>query len=509
MRSDNVLRNTLFLTLSGILAKTFDFIFRVYYSRTLGSEGMGIFSLCLGAFGIVLNLVTGGVGIAVSKTVSEHYAKGRYCEAFKTVNAAISAVGTIGLLVLIIICCFSEEIAKFLIKEQRVKLALILISPSVIFMGISYGVKGYFYASRRVIVPASSEFLEQAVKITVIRFLLKKLLPYGTEYGCAAVCLGLSIGEFCSCVYLYTFYRRDKLRLASYKIPAFDKAVLLRILKISMPIMLSSILCSFLRMYEDVLIVDVLKKSGSDKALALSIYGEIHGMVMPFIVFPLTLLSSCFTLLVPEISRAYHLKNEVRLKTLISRLYRFSLMFGFFVYCIFFVMGRDLAGLLYNNREIAPYINALSLIAPFMFIDSVSAGILNGMGKQIYLFIYSILDSLGRILLIYLLMPRYGINSFIVIIIISNAFTSVLTFKKVIKLSKIGIKNSGRLWRHILAVSVTCMASKFFKINGASASSTVFGVAFLGMIYFVTALLTGSANIGDFKWIRSRLFSGT
>ena len=58
------------LTTTGVIAKTVDFTFRAYYSKHLGAEGMGIYSLIMSIFGIVLSLSSAGMGVAVSRLVS-------------------------------------------------------------------------------------------------------------------------------------------------------------------------------------------------------------------------------------------------------------------------------------------------------------------------------------------------------------------------------------------------------------------------------------------------------
>lgn len=72
MAKRTVAANMLVLGLSGIMAKTFDFAFRAYYSRILGTEGMGLLSLGFSLHGVLLTFATAGLGVAVSKTTSEY-----------------------------------------------------------------------------------------------------------------------------------------------------------------------------------------------------------------------------------------------------------------------------------------------------------------------------------------------------------------------------------------------------------------------------------------------------
>ena len=269
----NVRRSTILLTVSGIIAKTIDFLFRAYYSQKLGSEGMGIFSLVFSVHSIMLTAATGGLGVAVSKLVSEQYVSRSLDGIKKTMKIALTAVISLSLPVIGCATAFSDEIAQQLLKEPRCARSIVFLSPSILFMGISYCIKGYFYASRKVIRPASSEFLEQAVKIASIRFLLAKWLPSGIEHGCEAVFLGLSAGEFSSCLYLSLLYAADSRRLRGGSLSAGSVSAIARV---ALPVMASSLASSFLRMQEDVWIVAGLKSYGLDHTAALSSYGSLH-----------------------------------------------------------------------------------------------------------------------------------------------------------------------------------------------------------------------------------------
>ena len=74
----------------------------------------------------------------------------------------------------------------------------------------------------------------------------------------------------------------------------------------------------------------------------------------------------------------------------------------------------------------------LSFLCPFMFADSLSCAILNGMGNQFSMLCYSVSDSLLRLLGIYALLPRWGMPAMLLIIAGSNLYTCTLTVRKVL-----------------------------------------------------------------------------
>ncbi len=430
---NQMLQSAGILAFSGISAKSFDFAFRAFYSRQLGTEGMGLLSLGFGLHGVMLTVCTAGLGVAVSKVVSEYLERKEFLAVRQSMKLALWGVGCLGLFVMLLILLGAEWIAANLLGDARVSAGLCCLVPSVLFMGISYCLKGYFYACRKVWIPASSEFLEQAVKFVAISTLLRLLLPKGIAYGCAAVFAGISIGEFSSCLYLTLFYFAKLPKQADGE---KKKPVLMPLLQVSFPSMLSSLSGSVLRMQEEVWIVSALKRFGLTHGAAVGGLGIVHGLVMPMLVFPLTLLGSVTTLLVPEIARRNAMPDKTRLQHAVKKVYGLGLLAGIGVWLLFLLFAEPLTLSVYGNKEIAPVVRTLAVLSPVMVTDSLSCAILNGLGKQLPLLVYSISDSMLRLGLIYLLVPRYGMSALYAVIALSNLFTCALSLHTVRRFCK-------------------------------------------------------------------------
>lgn len=506
MSNQNVFKNTLLLTLSGILAKTIDFSFRAYYSKLLGSVGMGLFSLVFSVHGIMLTVATAGLSVAISKTVSEQLAARRFGAVRKTMRTAIIAVSVLSLAVIALTIFGSKWIAVYFLRDERTALSLCLLAPSILFMSISYCIKGYFYAARKVIRPASSEFLEQAVKITVISALLKLWLPKGVEYGCCAVFLGLSIGEFSSCAYLSVLYWLESRRLCG---GGEQKRLLSRLLKISVPTMTNSLTGSFLRMQEDVWIVSGFRRTMS-KEEAMGRYGEIQGMVLPLLMFPLSLFSSFVTLLVPEIARADSNHNQKRLVSLISRVFKFGALAGTLVMCVFSIFSDELAVCVYGTKAIAPILRTLAFLCPVMVIESVSCGILNGLGQQFKMLKYSLIDSCVRLSVIYFLVPLGGVNMLLMMIAASNLLTCSMVLHRVFRLTAAPFEFRSWVAKPALSAIAAFFITKplyhvwiapFFSASGA----LTLGILTAAAVYLFANVAIGGISKADICWVKERL----
>ena len=423
-------KNAAVLAFSGICAKTFDFAFRTYYSVKLGAEGVGLLALGFGLHGVMLTVATAGLGVATSKIVSEYLEQREYGAVRQSMKIAVYGVACLSLIIILLTFIGADAIAEYVLGDARISTGLCCLAPSILFMGISYCLKGYFYAARKAWIPAGSEFLEQGVKFAAISTLLAIFLPRGISYGCAAVFAGISIGEFSSCMYLTLFFLRETV---SMKKGERCRGIPLAIIKISFPSMLSSFAGSALRMQEEVWIVSAFKGYGMSHSGAVSSLGIIYGMVMPMLVFPLTLAGSVTTLLVPEIARRNTLADKSRLIGLVKRVYRAGVMAGIAVLAVFEIFAKPLTGFLYHDVSIAEWVRVLAWLCPVMFADSLSCAMLNGLGKQFSLLFYSISDSLIRLVLIFAFIPKIGMPALAGVIVISNLYTCALSVGGVVR----------------------------------------------------------------------------
>lgn len=490
--------------MSGIFAKTIDFLFRTFYIRQLGSEGAGLLSLAFSAHSIMLTLSSAGISVAVSKIVSAHFAKGNVFMARKSLITSMKMTFFASLVLCTFLLFSKSFIANNILKDKRCESLILCLAPSVVFMGLSYCLKGYFYSTRRIFPPASSEFLEQAVKITSITTLLRLLLPRGCEAGVMAVTIGYSLGECSSFLYLFLFCLKD------FKAPAkkeSSSSAVLPILKIALPALFASLLGSYFHMQEELLMISGLKKRGFTHSGALSAFGGISGMLIPLALFPLSLMSSFFSLLVPEISRAAERRTNTRLKDLSKKVYKFSHIGAFGILTIFFSALNEIPKLFYGLEGAGSQLLILSLLLPLIMCDSLSGGILNGTGKQSFLLFVTISECSLRLIICFLLVPRLGISA-IFIVFYAGVFLSFF-LRCTYALSLTGIRF--RTFEWFLCPFFLALFSAFFsgKILSFLINNSFWVKIIIGeVIYISLCLISGLIKKEEILWFKERLTPG-
>lgn len=78
------LSGTILLTLTGFLTKIIGFFYRIFLSRSIGEEGMGIYQLLAPIMALSYAFTSAGIQTAISKYTAAYHAQGRKRSALAT-----------------------------------------------------------------------------------------------------------------------------------------------------------------------------------------------------------------------------------------------------------------------------------------------------------------------------------------------------------------------------------------------------------------------------------------
>ena len=436
------IKNAVILTLTSLVLRFAGIIFKVYITRLIGSEGVGLYQLIFSFYMLAATFATSGISTAVTRLITEELALGSKKGTIRIFRRSVELTLIAALISVGIVFFGAEFIGKTIIGDERAILSLKILSFSLPFMGISSCIRGYFIALRRVTPNAFTQMLEQTVRIVMVLLLVNKFIHKGIAYACAAVLIGDAVAEGISCFVLYLCYISSKKHLNSLsgrKNPPYS--VIKHLTRIALPITSGRYLNTALRTAENVLVPKNLSLYPHSGANALSQFGMIKGMALPILFFPSTLLNSISTLLIPEMSEAVAKNMRSTIKKLTLKVLRLTTLLSIVCGLFFLFAGEKIGILIYNSSDIGNLLVALSPIVPFMYLDSVADGILKGLDQQIFTFQTAVSDSTIRIILILCLLPISGMKGFIGIMYFSNFLTCFLNVKRLCKVSGLKFKD--------------------------------------------------------------------
>ena len=164
---------------------------------------------------------------------------------------------------------------------------------------------------------------------------------------------------------------------------------------------------------ESVSIPAGLRSYGYDNATALSVYGVLTGMAFPMIFFPNALTGSVSVMLLPMISECYARGDDQGIRRAVLRTVKYCFLLGLACMGFFLLAGRLLGEGLYRSPLAGHFIRTLSLICPFLYLDTTLSSVLQGLGLAGRLFLINVTSLLVRLLFILLTVPRLGIRGYL------------------------------------------------------------------------------------------------
>lgn len=494
--------NTVILATTSLILSAAGIYFRAFVASKIGAEGVGLYQLISTVYLLAATFATSGISTAVTRLISEESAKGRGTRAIT--RRCFVLAGVFGILSCLFLFAGAPAIAAGWLGDDRCILSLRVMALDLPFLSLSSCLSGYFYAKRKAIFHAGTQIVEQLSLVVILMMIIETLTPLGLEYGCLSVVIASSAAEILSCGCSFLFYRFTD------KGPA-DRAKgdhsLRKVLKIALPVAGSSYLRTSLVVLENLIIPYKLIEFGQTRELSLSQFGMIKGMVIPILFFPSALIYSFSRLLVPEIAEAKALGKQDEVMRSVGRIVQFTLLLSILVAGVFLFFSSRLAMAIYHSEQAGALIRILAPLIPLMYLDNIVDAILKGLGQQNHSLMINIFDSIIRIFLIYLLIPRYGLLGFLAVLYCSNILNPMLSILRLISVTGLEVSVAKWIASPILAAVSSGVAVLLLEEHCSLFDSIGFSIVFMIVIYGFLLRFLGSLQKGDLLWIR-RLFVG-
>lgn len=426
--------NTSILIITSLIFRGIDIYFTAYISQKIGSEYVGIYQLVMSVYLFGITLATSGINLAVTRIISEELALNNSGSLKKVMKRCLYITLITSISTSLIFWVNSDFIISKCLHNKVDKSVIHLICLALPLISMSSALSGYFAGVRRIYKNAIGQFIEHVAKVLVCAYLINIFLPKGITYSCFALILGDLISEIISFIYTYTVYLFDKQKYSNSVELVKHNNYSHRILRISIPVAITSYIRSGLTTFKQIIIPSSLEKSGINCNQALSKYGIINGMALPVIMFPDILVKSFASLLIPEFARYNAKKDQKRIKQMAGLLLFLIGGCALLLTIILFIFSDIIGIWLYKDSSIGFYIRILAPLATFIYVDTVVDSILRGLDAQIGVMIINILDLLISTSFIYLAVPNLGLTGYIISIYISEILNFAISTFQVIRI---------------------------------------------------------------------------
>ena len=409
-RSHTLIAGTLFLTASGILSRILGFFYRIYLSRTIGAEGLGIYQMVFPVYGICFSLCAGSIQTAISRFTAANRERAK-----QTLFCGFLISFSISLILAALIRSQADFLAVHILMEPQCAPLLPALALAIPFTSLHACVCGYFYGRNNVQLPAVAQLLEQCVRIFTVFLVVDIRQSMGYEVTAVVAVFGLLAGEAASALFvlLSFFILSGSTQAALPRISnfAFFQTTAVPLMTLAAPLMANRLVMNVLQSAEAIMIPNKLEQFGLTSSQAVSIYGVLTGMAMPFIMFPSAIVNSLAVVLLPTVARQQAAGNNSGIIKNLSLSVRYSLYMGILCIGIFTVFGSDLGMNVFQNQDAGTFITILAWLCPFLYLATTMGSVLNGLGKTTITFANNCISLLIRLIFVFFGIPHFGIHA--------------------------------------------------------------------------------------------------
>ncbi|MDY4855124.1 MAG: oligosaccharide flippase family protein [Candidatus Ventricola sp.] len=393
MNARTLVRQTMFLSASHFVVRVIGFFNRIWLSRALGAQAMGLVELTHSAQMLLITPVVSGLPAAVSRMC----AKSQPARQVRVLRCGISLALLTGVPVAVLAFAFRTQLALWL-GDLRTLPALLIYLPCIPVLGVSCALNGYYYGKGKPVPPALSELLEQLVRLFLCIRLVFALRGWPTMLRAAIPAAASLLGETASLVLMLLIAARAILFAPG---EGSRRAVYREMLSLALPLTGMKLVSSLMRTVQSALIPARLQISGLPASEALSRFGMLSGMLMPVLMLPSFITCSLCMVAAPELTRRQ--ANGTPQRSLVRRILGGTLLVGLCAMVGVWLFAPLIADTLYRQAELLPLLRRCCVLVPVMALSQVVSGLMNGLGLQGTSLRIALFANLLSVLLMYAL----------------------------------------------------------------------------------------------------------
>ena len=504
------LRSTFFgsvalITAFAILTRGTGFLFRIFLSRTLGAEMLGVYQIAFSFFMVFLTVIASGLPLIISRKIagsSDTNTRKSLVKSGLILSLTASAL-------IILLAFAAKPLLRHLFADERSIGILLALVPAIIAYSIYTVFRAIWWGEKKYFLLGASEFAEQLIR--VILFLV--FLTFSSIFADMALMAAISftLACFLSASLVIILYSRDRKRSAKGEHVGHvikdskPNSSLKPLLHASAPITIVRMLTTIAFPIIAVVVPLRLVASGWDSSSAVAHFGIAVGMTLPLLSIPQTVISSIAVALVPELSRAGATGDYESVSRQINSCIKFTLLVNFILLPLFIALGPGIGQFLFNDIKAGEYLRQSAWIMIPMSLSLITNAILNSLGRETRAMAHYMIGSVALFISIWFLPALIGIGSLIVGIGICMSIAALLNLHTIFKITGSGLGLIQQLVGFSLAAAPSALVA-FVSHSWLGFLPLFFSLGFASVLGFATLLaISYSLSLIDLESFKIRL----
>lgn len=400
------------VTVFAIFTRTLSFVFKIYLSRALGAEVVGLYQICLSMFFLFSSLGASGLPTVLSRKIAEERALKPESKGIAKFSTALAIGVTVSAITIAVLLMLRPYLGALFSDERAMPLFYIML-PALLSTCVYSIVRAWFWGRKQFTYFSITETVEEVLRILFTALFVSGL--FAGISGARGIALAFTVSDVTVAILLIALYL--------FKGGRIEKPVnIIDIAKPAMPLTVMRVFGSLVGTLLAILLPARLIDAGYSVSEATASFGRIAGMANPLLFAPNAIIASMTIVLVPEMSEN-GIKNNMKL---LNRQINSGINFAFVVCGLFMVvfcaLGTELTKLLFADTVSGEYLEAAATLMLLMPLNMITTSTLNSIGMEKQTFFSYTISTIFMLVAVYILPKYIGLYS----VVAANAISLII-----------------------------------------------------------------------------------
>ena len=365
-----------------LIVKLIGMFYKIPLINIIGEAGAADFNNAYNIYAVLLTVSTAGLPVAVSKLVSEANALNRRNQVRRTFRLALVLFLTLGLISFLVMFFRADALAGMM-NDSKAAAGIRALAPAVVCVGCLAALRGYSQGHSNMAPTSVSQIIEALCKLVVGLGLAFWLVKQGKDPDVAAAgaITGVTVGTVVALAYMVLDFllSRGREDIRGTDRPDSAGSILVNILKIAVPITLSSSMVGIVTVIDSSLVQGQLQSAlNLTEKASRTLYGNYSGALNIYNL-PTSLMAAITASVIPAVSAALARRDRRGAARITGSALRITALLSFPMGVGLFVLGTPIIRLLFPslNVEVAgPLLSTLGIATPFVCMVLVCNSVL-------------------------------------------------------------------------------------------------------------------------------------
>lgn len=416
-------RTTMTVMVFSIITRLTAFVFKIYLSRKVGAEALGLYQISLAMLAFVIMFSSSGIPLTVSRRTAELNTLGNRKGMYGTVTTGLILSLSITFFTIAAVFIFKKPFLS-LFADRRAEGLFYIMLPSAVSTAVYNVIRAYFMGKKQYLIYSSTELIEEILNVIIILLLLSGIVYVTTN--AKAIAIAFTISDIVCFIIILILYIINKGKIVK---PMPFKPIV----KSSTPLTLMRIFTSLAALITAIILPHRMVDGGMAINEATAEYGRAVGMAFPLLYAPLAITSALSIVLLPEIAELSTAKNLGAISNKVDKSIGFiAILCGLF-FILFASLGTEIGTILYKDSGAGKFLSFASGMVLPLALSQLTSTALNSIAKETICFINYMIGVAFMALALFFLPPYIGIYALAVAMtgfyLISFALNSIYLVK--------------------------------------------------------------------------------